>query len=222
MGTRMKLVLAALVAVSLVGTLGCTGGRRRGGGGGGGGTDSGTTPPADSGTPGTDSGTPGTDSGVPRDSGTTTPRDSGGTIPECTTSGDCLSSEECSDGMCVAVTCPTNTVSTITTQYCSDDTQACVEGCSDGTCILSCLESDASPDCMTCANINIIACINRNGCQEEWNCFNACVEDNCPEGSASTCVDTYCSTENDAYNDCSDTVPDSAGCGTEWTPCVGL
>jgi hypothetical protein len=77
---------------------------------------------------------------------------------------------------------------------------------------------DPSPDCWTCAQQNIIACIVDAGCQSQWDCWASCVEDNCPEGSAETCPDTYCPTELDAWSTCSETFGTS--CGTSWTTCL--
>lgn len=214
MGTRFYLVLI-VVAASLVLATGCRNRSRSGG----------PRPLADSGMVGVDSGpTPMTDSGpiVIMDSGMT--RVDSGPTPECFSNSDCLSSEMCSGGRCVPMTstCPTDTLTRVTTQMCADTTRTCVEGCADGTCIASCLEADPDPSsCIGCVNNNIFSCWNRNGCQSQWNCVAECAATRCSPDDT-TCLDTTCSAEWTTYQTCGDGVPDSASCGSDWAPCVGL
>jgi len=179
--------------------------------------------------PGTDSGVvrvdggPGTDGGPGIDTGMIMlpdtgmpPRDAG---PECVSSTMCGGGYECVGGRCVPSTaCPTDTVMRVSGVYCSATTRTCVEGCSDGPCIVACLEADASSDCVTCANANITSCINDSGCQTQWNCFVQCGTEYCPEFDAA-CIDSYCRAQNSAYDTCATGV---TTCGTQWTTCVGL
>lgn len=220
MGSRTKLVFAALLAACMVATIGCNRGRSRGGGGGGGGTDGGGG--------GTDSGSPPTEDGgtTERDSGPVIRLDSGPTtecdtdrpcptgytcqdgecVPtaECTFDSDCPAGEECVSGSCEPVsppTCRTNSVASYPGSPCASATLTCWEGCADSACVQSCLDSDPnSAACNDCVNQNLISCANSMGCQDEWNCFNQCWEDNgCTDR---TCVETYCSSEDDAYSTC--------------------
>ena len=222
MGTRCYLVFAALIAASMVLGTGCRNRSRSGGPRGS----------ADSGMIRTDGGGAGTDSGGitipdagPRDSGGIVVRDTGGPDPECVSHADCPSTEMCSGGFCVprmTMSCPTDTVTTITMQICADTTRTCVEGCADSTCLQSCLDADPDPaNCVGCVNNNIFACFNRNGCQSQWNCVAECIDTRCTPDDT-TCLDTTCATEWGAYETCYMGVPDSAMCGTEWAPCVGL
>lgn len=162
----------------------------------------GSTPPGtDAGTsPGTDAGTsPGTDAGI-------TPRIDAGTTPRV----DAGTGRMCDGSMLTPASGP----------YCTAATRTCTEACADGTCIFTCLEADASPDCARCANNNILACINANGCQAAWDVYNCCIVDNCSSATdVSACTMTWCSASSDAYDTCIMGVPSTAMCGTTWLDC---
>ena len=115
--------------------------------------------------------------------------------------------------------CTITPVDYVSGAYCSATTQSCIAACTDGTCIGTCLDADANPDCSTCANINVIACANMNGCVDEWNTYDCCYATNCPTGSATTCGETYCATQRTAYSSCLSAALATATCTNDYTSC---
>jgi len=108
--------------------------------------------------------------------------------------------------------CTPSVIDYIAGAYCSTSTASCARACADGPCITACLNADPTTDCARCSNQNLLACANENGCQSQWNTFNCCVDDNCPTGSPSTCVDTFCMSEGNAYTACANSVLPGATC----------
>ena len=92
-----------------------------------------------------------------------------------------------------------------TTRPCSQDTADCAAACADRSCAEQCFLRDASPQCIQCWDANQLACWNRNGCQEEWNCVAQCIRDNCPMPTPE-CIGANCADEDQAYADCFDPV----------------
>ena len=205
MGMRTSLAfLAIAVVVSMVLATGCRNRSRSGRVGGD--TDSGMIM-VDSGPPDATDGGPIVlmDSGMP-------PRDSGGPPAECVTDSECLSSEQCSSGMCVprmTMTCTLDTIAPYPGAACSASTRSCISDCAgDGACIDGCIAADSNPECGLCLNQNTISCINSMGCQDEWNCYNQCFIDHACTDRA--CVDANCSAEDADYGACADTLPAGA------------
>lgn len=197
--TTARFLTSAILLVVLV-TMGCGGGRRRTGPGPGPvGPDMGMVTMFDAGT--TDSGPPvivvdlGTRDLGTRDLGT---RDLGRDLGSSCT--------------------PTRAVY-VAGAYCSSTTATCASACADGACINACLDRDSSPDCSTCAQQNLIACANENGCVTQWNAISCCVQSNCPTGSSATCVDTFCTPESDSYAACANSVLPTAMCTNDFTSC---
>ncbi len=140
-----------------------------------------------------------------------------GPCPSCG-DGTCAATESCSScpGDCGSCTgsCRSYPVTPYPGVACSSTTATCTDSCADSTCLQSCLMGDSNPDCWLCANQNILACINSAGCQEEWDCYNTCLEDaGC---TTSTCP--ACDPEASDFDACTDTAGSS--CGTEWVNCL--
>jgi len=91
--------------------------------------------------------------------------------------------------------------SPVTGVVCSMATADCAAACSDATCAQACFAADANAACLQCWDINQIACWNRNGCQDEWNCAAECIQDNCP-GFTVACIRDNCQAQDLAYADC--------------------
>ena len=175
------------------------GGRRRGGGGpvvmvdggGGGGTDLG-------GGGGTDlGGGGGTDLGPGRDLG--------GPMVDL--------------GRDLGSSCTPTPVGYITGAYCSAATQICIDGCTTGACLSDCLDADPSADCGGCANQNLIACANMNGCVSQWNAFDCCFQANCTDSTDPNCVTNFCPSQRDAFTTCANGVLPTATCTEDYTSC---
>ncbi|MDH5493675.1 MAG: hypothetical protein OEY14_17105 [Myxococcales bacterium] len=165
--------------------------------------------------------------GTPEDGGTPTPDGSasdGGGTPDGSASdgGIVLVDSGTPDGSGGSWTgsCRFDLVDLITTPYCASATTTCVGSCADSPCIEACLSDDPSPDCAACVNINLISCLNANGCQGDWDCISSCGEDMCTgmTGTAyQTCLDTYCADENAAWDTC---VTTSTATCPEWQNCL--
>jgi len=103
--------------------------------------------------------------------------------------------------------------------YCSATTRTCVDGCTDGACLVACLRADASTDCLACANINVITCANDNGCLAQWNAFDCCYQANCTGSTDPNCVMNFCSAQDTAFGDCADRVLPTVTCPTTYNDC---
>lgn len=204
---RNQIVTLFVLVAASAALVGCFG-DRRGGRGGGGGTDSGPVP--------MDAGDPPDDDGgvVVMDGG----RDSGPTVRcgdgTCTAGAETCSTCESDCGPCMT-SCRSYPVSPYPGVACSTTTRTCVEACTDSACLTSCLEADPSPNCFTCANQNIIACLLPAGCQEPWDCYNTCYEDS---GCTSADACPACSSQAAAWDSCVSSFGSS--CGSEWATCL--
>lgn len=208
MKTCVYLVLFVFVAA----TLAACGNSRRTSRGGRGGDD---PPPTDAGSTTTDAGTSSGEDG----GGGIMLMDSGTTTPECTRPGDCDPGEDCTGGMCVPGTsdCPFTEIVGEVGAGCTVETQECVDACAsgDGTCVGGCLDADANgDDCIACVNTHSWECAADNGCQEQYNCWIQCFNDNCTSASdVGACLDSMCSAETAAFNSCQSDTSDT---------CVGV
>jgi len=84
---------------------------------------------------------------------------------------------------------------------CGEDTADCAMACDDRACAEGCFLADANPQCIACWDANQLACWNRNGCQDEWNCVAQCIQDRCPMPTPE-CIGANCADEDQAYADC--------------------
>jgi hypothetical protein len=101
---------------------------------------------------------------------------------------------------------------------CSMATKDCIDACADGDCVGGCLDADPSAACQQCHQRGLVGCINRNGCQAQWNCYRACIVEHCPVPSG-MCIETNCLEPEDAWNDCADGEPLRV-CGTSYEACL--
>jgi hypothetical protein len=101
---------------------------------------------------------------------------------------------------------------------CPASVRECAEACTDADCVGACIEAAPAGDCAFCLDLSLIACVNRNGCQDEWNCYRECVRTMCPVVT-DECLDTNCPAPEDAFNACvTDEVLEI--CGTRYLDCV--
>lgn len=117
--------------------------------------------------------------------------------------------------------CEEELVVPYTTRPCSADTKACVEACTEPTCVDACLASDPSTSCTDCVNRALISCFNRNGCQPQWNCYRACSRENCtgvPDVGA--CLDMHCVEPEQAFYDCVDSIFETSACPSRYADCL--
>lgn len=108
---------------------------------------------------------------------------------------------------------------------CSEATRACVEACGrDNACGDGCIDADPTPNCRQCANVNIVACLNRNGCQPSWDCFRECGDDAAPfcrtQPDPEGCIVEQCAEEEQANFDCVETLLESTECAFRYEDCV--
>lgn len=83
---------------------------------------------------------------------------------------------------------------------CAAATQACIARAMSGAEAMTCITNDpAGTNCLVCVNQSLIACVNPMGCQADWNCFAACV-DQC--GGDQACVTSMCRTQNQTFSTC--------------------
>jgi hypothetical protein len=115
--------------------------------------------------------------------------------------------------------CTENLVTLVEGRPCSTELRDCTMACTDESCLDDCFETLADPACTNCMNRALIACVNRNGCQELWNCSAECIQEHCtgtPDLDA--CIAASCMAEDDAYYDC---VPMTLStCGTRYVDCL--
>lgn len=92
------------------------------------------------------------------------------------------------------------------TRPCSAETKACIEACTEPTCVDACIAADPARQCQDCVNRALISCFNRNGCGEGWNCMTECIQTNgCPMSpDYDACVRMHCAELEDAYYACID------------------
>ncbi len=102
---------------------------------------------------------------------------------------------------------------------CNDQLLPCLQACpmGDNMCFSSCFGMQPQ-ECNICFNGTLIKCINEAGCQEDWNCFSTCTDDNCTDAMGNidrTCVDTMCSAQRMAFGSCADGLGETTrqGCG---------
>ncbi len=84
---------------------------------------------------------------------------------------------------------------------CSVATADCAAACDTASCAEDCFLADANRACIQCWDANQLACWNRNGCQDEWNCIAQCITTNCPMPTGE-CIGANCAAEDVAYADC--------------------
>ena len=84
---------------------------------------------------------------------------------------------------------------------CSVATADCAAACDNASCAEACFLADPNRNCIGCWDANELACWNRNGCQDEWNCIAQCITDLCPTADAA-CIGANCAAEDQAYADC--------------------
>lgn len=101
---------------------------------------------------------------------------------------------------------------------CSMATRSCVDACADGDCLFRCLEADPSAPCQDCLDRATVTCVNRNGCQPQWNCFRQCIVDNCPVPT-DACITMNCTEPENAWNTCAGGEPLRV-CGTAYEECL--
>lgn len=197
---RTYLLLTCVVSlVVFAAASGCTGGRRRG------------TPG-----PATDAG-PQDLGGIVIDLGTGVDFGTGTDLGHATDLGYAVDLGHAVD---LGSSCTPTVVDYITASYCSAATDTCVQGCgTDGACQWSCLDADPNASCSVCVQQNLIACANANGCVSQWDVFDCCVTANCPTGSATTCVMTYCGSEQTSFTTCMNDVLPTATCTAGYPEC---
>lgn len=117
--------------------------------------------------------------------------------------------------------CTPSPLPPITTPMCSVMTRTCTESCTDAECLDTCFRADPNPQCLTCTQIALISCLNRNGdCDNLWGCFRECATMNCggaPDVDA--CITANCLEEDNAYFACTEAVP-PATCATRYEDCL--
>ncbi len=85
---------------------------------------------------------------------------------------------------------------------CSVATADCAAACSTASCAEDCFLADPSANCIGCWDANQLACWNRNGCQDEWNCISECIQTSCTLPPTAECIGMNCGAEDLAYADC--------------------
>jgi hypothetical protein len=100
---------------------------------------------------------------------------------------------------------------------CSAATRSCVDACTASGCPVDCIEADPAPQCSDCADRALVSCINRNGCQDAWDCYVECIG-RC--GGADACISAMCADVEDAWNACSDALGPESVCLTRYVDCL--
>ena len=101
---------------------------------------------------------------------------------------------------------------------CYRSTLDCIAGCTDSTCLDTCIARDTYPtetlttpdgpatlDCDLCLGYSLFYCVDSMGCHSQTAAYSCCMERNCPPGSSSTCATTYCNSELTALQTCAPT-----------------
>ncbi len=117
--------------------------------------------------------------------------------------------------------CPEHPLPPLGPPRCAAATRTCIDACAPGddACFEGCLAADANPECVTCTQLALVSCLNRNGCEALWNCYRDCIVVNCSTApDTSACALAMCATEDDAYFTCTDMVP-PATCATRYLDC---
>jgi hypothetical protein len=95
---------------------------------------------------------------------------------------------------------------------CAPLTAVCLGSCLDETCLSDCYAAD--PECLRCANEELVSCANAQGCQPAWDALACCTTSACPGTTAPapaspsvsarlTCAASGpCVAELRAYSDC--------------------
>ena len=104
---------------------------------------------------------------------------------------------------------------------CAAGTLTCLMACTDQTCFDGCIAADTTPpagmlDCNTCVQSQIGACWYGNGCDDEFNLINCCVEDNSCMDQA--CVNANCGGQVSGFQDCGGAL-DNAVCQPMFQEC---
>ncbi len=103
---------------------------------------------------------------------------------------------------------------------CTAATRDCVESCPEGSdgdsCRNDCWASDETPryttegggtvGCNDCIFSQLIACLDRDGCDTEVAAFYCCIVDHCPGGGGDSCIQDQCADELGAMFMCGTTL----------------
>ncbi len=66
----------------------------------------------------------------------------------------------------------------------------------------ACIDAVTDATCRRCIDLDLISCVNRNGCQEVWSCYTDCIRERCPGDPSDACVRGSCGAEEDAFDAC--------------------
>jgi hypothetical protein len=113
--------------------------------------------------------------------------------------------------------CPEVIITPIEGRPCDTEMRDCVAMCEDSACLDSCVGM-ATGTCKDCMDRALISCINRNGCQELWDCNTACIRTHCPGDRSDECREMHCATEDEALGECIDAT--LSACGTRYLDCI--
>lgn len=117
--------------------------------------------------------------------------------------------------------CAEDLVEPYTTRPCSAATKTCIEACTEPSCFDTCVDSDPVRACRDCVNRAFISCFNRNGCQPMWNCYRACIRENCTMApDVVACIDEHCREAEQTYYDCIDAAFDTSPCPGRYVDCL--